>query len=165
MYLLTNLVRPVPFHLVSHSPRIVKSYLCISLHTCADLPVSYRVWMFQVPILVLRLVVRRVVRSLASRRLLPARVMGSTRGDSSSTMQFSVLVVAFSVTWLFLEYWVVSPIQTPTSKTRECYSSGLYPMTCLTWVSLLSIALRFIETRKPPNHSKVALPCEETTDH
>ena len=86
MFPLVNLVRPVPVHLVSHRPSILRLYLCISLHTCALLLASYRVWMFQVPILVLVLVVRRVVGALASRRLSPARFIGSAREDSSSTM-------------------------------------------------------------------------------
>ena len=146
---LANLVRPVLFHLVSHSPRIFKSYLCISLNTCTDLPVSYRVRMFQVPILVLCLVVRRVVSSLASQRLSPARVMGSAREGSSSIMPCSVLIVAVS--------------NPPTWRASGRYSFGLYPLTCLSWVSLLNIALRVIETRKPPNHGKVALPWRETT--
>ena len=81
---LVNLIHPVPVHLVSHRPSILRLYLCISLHTCALLPASYRVWMFQVPILALVLVVRRVVGALASRRLSPARFIGSATEDSSS---------------------------------------------------------------------------------
>ena len=77
-----SLVNPVPVHLVSHRPKISKLYLCISLHTCTRFLVSYRVLMFQVPILVLTLVVRRVIGTLASQRLSPTRVMGYTRGDS-----------------------------------------------------------------------------------
>jgi hypothetical protein len=41
-------------------------YLLISLATCADFPLSYRVLMFQVPILVLALIIRRLVGELAS---------------------------------------------------------------------------------------------------
>ena len=58
--------------------------------------------MFQVPILVVDLVVRRVVGVLASRRLSPARVIGSTREDSSPTVSFSEDIVAVSVTNWFL---------------------------------------------------------------
>ena len=78
------------------------------------MPVSYRVLMFQVPILVLALVVRRVVGALASRGLSPARVMGSTREDPSWTKQFSKFVVAVSVTVFFLQNRVVGLIQTPS---------------------------------------------------
>ena len=47
--------------------------------------------------------------------------------------------------------------------------SGLYPLTCLTWVALpgdkspASIAVRVIETHKPPNRDKVAPPGEKNT--
>ena len=57
--------------------------------------------MFQVAILVLLLAVRRVTCALASRRLSPARVMGSTEEDSSGAKLFSGFVVEVSVTGLF----------------------------------------------------------------
>ena len=57
--------------------------------------------MFQVPILVLLLAVRRVIFALASRRLSPARVIGSTGEDSSGAKLVSGFVVAVSVTGLF----------------------------------------------------------------
>ena len=57
--------------------------------------------MFQVPILVLLLAVRRVICALASRRLSPACVIGSTGEDSSGAKLFSGFVVAVSVTGLF----------------------------------------------------------------
>jgi uncharacterized membrane protein len=50
------------------------------LHLCFGL---HRVLMFQVPILVLALVVRRLVGELASRRLSPARVMVPPEEESS----------------------------------------------------------------------------------
>ena len=69
--------------------------------------------MFQVPILALVLAVSRVVGALASRRLSPARVIGSTREDSSSAKLQCRFMVAVSVTSWFLKNRVVSPIQTP----------------------------------------------------
>ncbi|KAL6482369.1 hypothetical protein MHYP_G00104490 [Metynnis hypsauchen] len=58
-------------------------YLFISLATCAAFPLWYRVWMFQVPILVLALDVRRLVGKQASQRLSLARVMGHSEETSS----------------------------------------------------------------------------------
>ena len=69
--------------------------------------------MSQVPILVLLLAVRRVVCALASRRLSPARIIGSTGEDSSGAKLFSGFVVAVSVTGLFFQDWVVSPASNP----------------------------------------------------
>jgi hypothetical protein len=60
---LVSFVRPFPFYLVSQSYML---YLCMSLQTCAVFQVLYRVKMFQVPILVAFLVVKRVVGALAS---------------------------------------------------------------------------------------------------
>ena len=110
---LASLVRPVQVHLVSQRPSIFKSYLCISLHTCALFPVSYRVLMFQVPTLVVVLVVRRVVGALASRRLSPARFMSSTREDSSSTKPLAENAFVVSVINSFLREWAVDPLHNP----------------------------------------------------
>ena len=110
---LASLVLLVPVHLVSQRPSNYRLYLCISWQTCALFPVSYRVLMFQVPILVLVLVVRRVVSTPASLGLSPVHVMGSTREDSSSTKLASRVAVAVSVTVSFLQNGVVSPILTP----------------------------------------------------
>jgi hypothetical protein len=77
-----NLVWPLLFHLVSHNPRTLM-YFLISLATCADLAVSYRVQMFHVPILVVALVVKGFVSEMASRRLAPVRVIDSSREEFS----------------------------------------------------------------------------------
>ena len=58
--------------------------------------------MFQVPILVLVLVVRRVVGAPASLGLSPVHVMDSTREDPSSTKLALRVSVAVSVTVSFL---------------------------------------------------------------
>ena len=143
-----------PYHIWYLASTGLRVYQCISLLTFSLLPVPNRVLMFQVPILVLDLVVRRVVCTLASRRPSPARAMGSTREDSSTAKLFLEIVRVVSVTGRFLQDQVVRPIQTPTWGASECSYSGLYPLTCLAWVALpgdespASIALRVIETRK-----------------
>ena len=71
--------------------------------------------MFQVPILVLLLAVRRVVCALASQWLSPAHIIGSTGEDSSGAQLFLGFVVAVSVTGVFFRDWVVSPA--PNSQT------------------------------------------------
>jgi hypothetical protein len=77
-----NLVWPLPFDLVLNDPRTLMLYFLISLATCADLAFSYRVLMFQVPILVVALVVKRFFGKLASRRLASARIMDSSGEES-----------------------------------------------------------------------------------
>ena len=69
--------------------------------------------MFQVPILVLILAVRRVVCALASRRLSPARIIGSTGEDSPGGKLFSGFVVAVSLTSLFSGTGVLAQRPTP----------------------------------------------------
>ena len=73
--------------------------------------------MFQVPILVLVLVVRRVVGTPASLGLSPVHVMSSTREDSSSTELASRVSVAVSVTvsffFFFLIEWGCLPYPNP----------------------------------------------------
>ena len=158
-----SLVLSAPVHLVSQRPSTIRLYLCISLQICALFPVSYRFLMFQVTILVLALVVRRVVGALASRRFSPTRVMCSSRHDSSSTTLFRLMSLQFLKQATFYGTGLIAQPKPQPGGPVECASSGLYPPTCLAWVTLLgdeapaSIALGVKETHKPPTNGKVAL--------
>ena len=64
--------------LIRNNPRTLISYFLISFATWADLLASYRVLIFQVPILDFAFVVMRFVCKLASRGLSLACVMNSS---------------------------------------------------------------------------------------
>ena len=72
---------PLLFHRVSHNPRTLMLYFLISLATWADLLASYRVFIFQVPILDFAFVEMRFVCKLASRGLSPACVIDSSEEE------------------------------------------------------------------------------------
>lgn len=73
---------PLPFHLTSLRPSTIILYLVISFATCAAFP-TYRVMMFQLPILEFALIDRGFVGELASCWLSPAHVVSSSCKPSS----------------------------------------------------------------------------------
>ena len=92
---------PEPIHLLSLIPRMCRLYLFISAVTWASFPVSYIVFTFQNPILVLVLVFKTsIFLSLVSLRLSPLTFIWVSCDDSRSPSHPVVLIssVAVSVT-------------------------------------------------------------------
>ena len=132
--------------------------------------VSYVVFTFQSPILVLDLIREfrtSIILSLVTCRLSPLSFIRVFSGNCESPLNPVVLVpsVAVSVTKDFLRDWIVSPVPNPQpGGSVDYFSSDLYPSTCPAWVTLpapTAIALRVTEVHKPPDLNKVMIPHEE----
>ena len=108
---------PLLIHLASLMPRMSSLYALISAATWAVFPISYMVFTFHVPILMVALVESMVVGKVASLRLSPIRVIHLPAGDPSSpraelVVRFFVSVsVAYRV--FFLQRWAANPSSNP----------------------------------------------------
>lgn len=96
-------------------------YLVISFATCAAFP-TYRVMMFQLPILVFALSDRGFVGALASCWLSPAHVVSSSCKPSSG--YWSRSRCSFSVALCFFMSWVAITTPNPLNRRTGCFLLG-----------------------------------------